>query len=162
MQTYYEVLNVSPNASINTIKTTYRRLALLYHPDRAAPDVAINITGDPSTHSESTSTIASTTAQFIAIQRAYATLSDPQLRADYDLFLKQQQYVTRSAGILNDVEVLDMDYDATTEMYTYPCRCGNIYSCPAEDIESSGETQGCNIILPCSGCSLSICVINHH
>ena len=31
---YYEVLQVQPDAELDTIKRSYRRLAMLYHPDR--------------------------------------------------------------------------------------------------------------------------------
>lgn len=61
---YYEVLGVPHDADAKTIKDTFRKLALKYHPDRnKAPDAE---------------------ARFKEIAEAYAILSDPKKRADYD------------------------------------------------------------------------------
>ena len=63
---YYRVLGVSKNASLDEIKSAYRRLAKIYHPDRSA---------DPDTEEK-----------FREIQKAYEVLSDPAKRAQYDRF----------------------------------------------------------------------------
>ena len=61
---YYEVLGVARDADARTIKDTFRRLALKYHPDRnKAPDAE---------------------ERFKEIAEAYAVLSDPKKRAEYD------------------------------------------------------------------------------
>jgi molecular chaperone DnaJ len=61
---YYEVLGVPRNADVKAIKDAFRQLALKYHPDRnKAPDA---------------------TERFKEIAEAYAVLSDPQKRAEYD------------------------------------------------------------------------------
>ncbi|KAK6934666.1 DnaJ domain [Dillenia turbinata] len=62
----YDVLRVNRNASLTEIKTAYRSLAKLYHPDAASE---------------------SDGRDFIEIHNAYATLSDPAARAVYDLSL---------------------------------------------------------------------------
>ncbi|KAM7492809.1 hypothetical protein LguiA_035730 [Lonicera macranthoides] len=64
----YEVLRVNRNASSVEIKTAYRSLAKMYHPD--------------SSQSEE-----SNGRDFIKIHNAYATLSDPSAREIYDLSL---------------------------------------------------------------------------
>lgn len=62
---YYEVLGVAREADEKAIKDAFRKLALKYHPDRnKAPDAE---------------------ARFKEIAEAYAVLSDPRKRADYDL-----------------------------------------------------------------------------
>ena len=66
---YYELLEVERTADDGTIKSSYRRLAMQYHPDR----------NQGCTDSE---------AKFKAINEAYACLSDPQKRAAYDRFGK--------------------------------------------------------------------------
>jgi molecular chaperone DnaJ len=61
---YYEVLGVSRDADAKAIKDAFRELALKYHPDRnKSPDAE---------------------ARFKEIAEAYAILSDPKKRADYD------------------------------------------------------------------------------
>ena len=62
---YYEVLQVSPNAEGEIIQAAYRRLAQKWHPDRRP--------GDP-TASE----------RMKVLNEAYAALSDPQKRQEYD------------------------------------------------------------------------------
>jgi curved DNA-binding protein len=61
MTDYYRALGIQKGASDDEIKKAYRKLAMKHHPDRG---------GDQ--------------AEFQKIQEAYATLSDPQKRAEYD------------------------------------------------------------------------------
>jgi curved DNA-binding protein len=61
MADYYQTLGVDKTASDDEIKKAFRKLAMKHHPDRG---------GDEN--------------QFKQIQEAYATLSDPQKRAEYD------------------------------------------------------------------------------
>ncbi|XP_072972262.1 chaperone protein dnaJ 11, chloroplastic [Typha angustifolia] len=65
--TLYDVLGLQAGASGRDIKAAYRRLAREYHPDVVASE----------RKNESTD-------EFIRIHAAYATLSDPDKRADYD------------------------------------------------------------------------------
>jgi molecular chaperone DnaJ len=61
---YYEILGVPRDADARVIKDAFRKLALQYHPDRnKAPDAE---------------------ERFKEIAEAYAVLSDPKKRADYD------------------------------------------------------------------------------
>ena len=64
---YYEVLEVSKSASADEIKKAYRRLALKYHPDRNKGNKEAE-------------------ERFKEAAEAYAILSDPQKRAQYDQF----------------------------------------------------------------------------
>ena len=64
---YYEVLNVSKNASEAEIKKAFKRLAMKHHPDRNADD-------------------ASAEEKFKEAKEAYDVLSDAQKRAAYDQF----------------------------------------------------------------------------
>jgi len=65
---YYEILGVQKGAGADEIKSAYRKLALKHHPDR-----------NPSNHKEAEE-------KFKEISEAYAVLSDPQKRAQYDQF----------------------------------------------------------------------------
>lgn len=64
MVDYYEFLQISPNADVDTIHRVYRFLAARLHPDNPA-------TGDPE--------------QFKLLKTAYDTLSDRARRAEYDI-----------------------------------------------------------------------------
>lgn len=64
---YYEVLGVSRNADETELKKAYRKLAKQYHPDMNPNDKEAE-------------------AKFKEINEAYAVLSDPQKRQQYDMF----------------------------------------------------------------------------
>mgnify|MGYP000017642611 CR=1 FL=1 len=65
MKDYYAILGVSREATQEEIKKAYRRLALQYHPDRNPGDKEAE-------------------ERFKEINEAYAVLSDPEKRAQYD------------------------------------------------------------------------------
>lgn len=67
---YYDVLSVDREASQQAIKEAYRKLAFQYHPDRNK--------GDPAA-----------TQKMKDINEAYAVLSDPSKRKEYDLLRSQ-------------------------------------------------------------------------
>jgi curved DNA-binding protein len=67
---YYQVLDVEKGASHQKIKEAYRRLAFQYHPDR----------------NRETSSVVEKMKE---INEAYAVLSDPKKRRDYDSFYEQ-------------------------------------------------------------------------
>jgi len=73
---FYKILEISRDADLNTIKKAYRRLALIYHPDK-------------NKHSEAQS-------KFVAITEAYEILKDPQKRKLYDANF-ESAYNTKSA-----------------------------------------------------------------
>ena len=73
---HYETLSVVPMASLSIIKTVYKSLVLEYHPDKT-----LGLTEE---------TRAEQTSRFRAVQEAFDVLSDPQLRAEYDLTLHLQ------------------------------------------------------------------------
>ncbi|KAI9056822.1 DnaJ-domain-containing protein [Trametes sanguinea] len=63
---YYALLEVDESATADEIKRSFRRLALLHHPDKNVDDTE------------------AATKRFAAIQQAYEVLSDEQERAWYD------------------------------------------------------------------------------
>ncbi|MEJ2659937.1 MAG: J domain-containing protein [Desulfobacteraceae bacterium] len=64
---YYKTLGVGKSASTNDIKKAYRKLAMKYHPDHTKGDKAAE-------------------EKFKKITEAYAVLSDPEKRKQYDTF----------------------------------------------------------------------------
>jgi molecular chaperone DnaJ len=62
---YYKILEISPTASTQDIRKSFRRLALQYHPDKNGGSHLAE-------------------AQFREIQEAYEVLSDSQQRAEYN------------------------------------------------------------------------------
>ncbi|KYR00743.1 DNAJ heat shock N-terminal domain-containing protein [Tieghemostelium lacteum] len=79
IEDYYSILEVERNADIETIKRSYKKLALRYHPDRNR--------GNEDSSQE----------KFKLISEAYATLSDQNKKEQYDrdlenyIYMQQQQ-----------------------------------------------------------------------
>jgi curved DNA-binding protein len=69
---YYKILGIEKAAATDDIKKAYRKLALKYHPDR-----------NPSDKKKAEE-------QFKKISEAYAVLSDPEKRQQYDRFGSEQ------------------------------------------------------------------------
>ncbi|XP_073089217.1 dnaJ homolog subfamily C member 11 isoform X2 [Manis javanica] len=70
---YYSLLNVRREASSEELKAAYRRLCMLYHPDKHR---------DPELKSQAE-------RLFNLVHQAYEVLSDPQTRAIYDVYGKR-------------------------------------------------------------------------
>ncbi len=63
-KTYYEILEIDKKASQEDIKSAYRRLVMLYHPDK--------------------NKLPEAEEMFKGIAEAYSVLSDPSKRKQYD------------------------------------------------------------------------------
>jgi len=84
LQDYYTILGLDHGASPDSIKVAYRSLAREYHPDRQV-------------NSSEQEKISKST-HMAELNEAYATLSDPKLRREYDDYL-------RTLGILKSSEI---------------------------------------------------------
>ena len=70
---YYQILGVDKEASVDEIKKAYRKLAVKWHPDKNPNNKAAE-------------------EKFKKISEAYAVLSDPQKRQQYDTFGSADQF----------------------------------------------------------------------
>jgi DnaJ-class molecular chaperone len=73
MRNYYEILQISQNATPSEIKRSFRNLALKYHPDK-------------NKNSEESKQM------FTQLVEAYEVLSDKQSRKDYDALNSEWRY----------------------------------------------------------------------
>ncbi|MEM7454422.1 MAG: DnaJ domain-containing protein [Planctomycetota bacterium] len=83
---YFEVLEISPNASRQTIDRIFRHLAKKYHPD---------------------TTGSADNKKFAQLVEAYETLCDPERRASYDTEYNRQQ--ARKADLMEEAGYADKD-----------------------------------------------------
>ena len=76
MRTLYEVLDLTPNADEQRVKSAYRALARRFHPDLNGGDAA-------------------SAARLAEINHAYATLGNPEARVAYDRDVAQRRAAAR-------------------------------------------------------------------
>ncbi|OED36656.1 molecular chaperone DnaJ [PVC group bacterium (ex Bugula neritina AB1)] len=89
---YYEVLGVSPSASKDEIKKSYRKLAAKYHPDRNQND-------------------AKAEEKFKECAEAYSVLSDDNKKAQYDQFGHSGPSQFGGQGGFDDIDLGDIFSD---------------------------------------------------
>ena len=84
MNTFYDILGVSIDCTLEDIKNAYRQLCKIYHPDRNPDD----------------------NNKFIEIKKAYDTLSDEELKKEYDLdLLCSPNCKPQRVNIKNNIEL---------------------------------------------------------
>lgn len=132
---YYDVLQVSQEASMEEIKSSFRRLALEKHPDKRA-DV-------------------SSEEDFRQVHAAWECLRDSREAYDEELRRKANCAQSRldSAVVVTLSEMEEAIDDETNKVvYIYSCRCGDeIEIWP--DLQSTTECP--KHIVECPGCSFA-------
>ncbi|KAI9322690.1 DnaJ-domain-containing protein [Dichotomocladium elegans] len=129
METHYEVLNISENASYELIKARFQQLILQHHPDKRK-----SLQDDTRAH---------------RILQAWEILRDPQRRKQYDSELS-----ARKAAVMNgEVDLDDMEYDENAQTFRLQCRCSGTYVITEDELEQGIDT------ICCDNCSLQIHVL---
>lgn len=97
MKTYYEILELNSNCSIDDIKNSYRQLCKIYHPDKNPDNKDI----------------------FLEIKKAYDILVDEELRKEYDFdLLCSPNCKPQKINIKNNIELtLDECYYGCLKKY---------------------------------------------
>src|SRR5205085_9328337 len=105
---YYKILGVNPNASLDELKTAYRKQALATHPDK---NIGHELEAE---------------AKFLKVQSAYEILKDPQKRTIYDQGQGQGENVlepdrstfeTYVASFTKILDLYDKQLDEETDLF---------------------------------------------
>ncbi|KAF2480975.1 CSL zinc finger-domain-containing protein [Neohortaea acidophila] len=153
---YYRLLGLSssPDTTLSPLelKAAYRRSLLQYHPDKA----------DKNQSAEEPLPI---TVDDIAL--AYKTLSDPELKAEYDRRLRTAHLTDgtgelASANLHTGLETVDLDdlgFDAEHQVWKRSCRCGDENGFQVSEADLEQNVEDGEVFVGCSGCSLWLRVL---
>jgi DnaJ-class molecular chaperone len=156
-QNYYEILQRTP-ASLDSqpdpaqaLKRAYHRALLIHHPDKKTPS---------SHHPKSASSASAQTVTIDQISTAYAVLSSPHQRAEYDNLLRttqgqhSQQPASHFQTGIENVDLDDLSFDSGSAEWFRPCRCGNPrgYRFGEADLEEAADYG--EVMVGCADCSL--------
>lgn len=119
MKTYYEILGIASNVSIDIIKSAYRKLVIKYHPDR-----------NPGNKDAE--------KRFIEINQAYEILSDTTLRNQYDLSLTAPKASRNATNFSQNINA------QKPEIEIFYCNRTEIFS--GETIDFYWRTQNADVV----------------
>lgn len=141
MKEYYAILEVEETVSADEIKRSYRKLAMQYHPDKNPGD-------------------RSAEEKFKQINEAYATLSDPDKRANYDRFGTANPGGLGGSGNFGDI------FDLFEQVFGFRSPGGGGGRMPrGEDLEAAIEMEMVEVLhgvekelefdrlVPCESCN---------
>ena len=98
MINHYQILNISENATVEEIKIAYRKLAILYHPDKNK-----NIDANK---------------KFVEIKNSYDILLNPVKRKKFDKELEIQRLKNKIHNELNE-KIIKSQQDKTQKKYGF-------------------------------------------
>lgn len=113
----YEILEIQQNATHNDIIKSYRKLALIYHPDKNTDPLA--------------------TEKFKQINIAYQILSDPEKRQEYDNLniTNKTEIYDVFMTILNNTNIKDISIDIIKYFYMSSSKTGDVYNIPLDEFK---------------------------
>eukprot|EP01134_Creolimax_fragrantissima_P005851 CFRG5851T1 len=150
---HYETLDVTMSSSPATIRSSYQRLILIHHPDKASKSHPQTETNNIKSFSSEDSINGSNEANFfMRIQAAYAVLRDPEQKRVYDAQLSNVGLRQAHPGN-GELDLDDMDYDEEEDTFIHSCRCGGEYMVSGQELEDNMD------VVQCSQCSLSVRIL---
>ncbi|RMY43542.1 hypothetical protein D0865_11166 [Hortaea werneckii] len=155
MSNHYERLGLASRPgdgtlSAEAIKQAYRQALLSHHPDKLR---------------ERQKKDANRPALSVdQITFAYKILSDPELRAEYDLALLHEASNDPEHGRVHQTGLETVDLDALdfqddSEMWTRSCRCGDPKGFVVSESELEKHIDEGELTVGCRGCSLWLRVL---
>lgn len=156
-QTHYQILGVKENATQEEIKSAYRKMILILHPDKKVIHEEDKLSGT------SSNTIRTDEKEFTRIQLAWECLRDQRMRYKYDDDLqrkreKQNQiYIKATPVHLNEMhrEEVDCENDLgcieIQNVFSYKCRCGDTFEIFEDEISKDSHS-----VFECQSCTLAI------
>lgn len=118
------------------VKDAYHRVLLASHPDKQ-----ISSTGNANVNVE---------FDIALLKTAYLTLSDPVLRAEYDISMRRRReegtrLVTRPrpAQIISLDDFTECSANDAVQFWSHVCRCGGSYVITEDDIEDERHMIAC-------------------
>ena len=118
---FYQLLSISKDDSMAQIKSAYHRTLLQSHPDKIKS--------------------SSESIDIALIKEAYSTLSNPQLRAEYDA---QRSYSATPSRPAQVVSLEDFEEVEEEESWRYACRCGGSYLITSTLMDEGEHLVACN------------------
>lgn len=148
---FYTILSVEPNATIQDIKISYRKLLLLHHPDKSHSNQ--NVDDEPKAGH----------VNIAQIKNAYNTLM--LSREEYDDALHEFQIKQGHVDIdgMDHFDLDEFEFIEQKELFLLNCpRCTAFhgFKVTEDDLEHAvnAEVEIQNLLLQCKDCSLWICV----
>ena len=124
---YYAVFSISTSASAAEIKTAYHRALLSHHPDK-----------------QSNTARRDDAVELDLLRKAFATLSNPDLRIEYDSRRANACSGPRPAHVVSLEEFTEHENGGPEEIFwSYDCRCGGSYRITENDMEKGQHLIGC-------------------
>lgn len=164
-ENFYQLLQVAPEASLESIRQSFHAAALASHPDRQklrqakdpTASVLQNALESDASYSGSSvdvvtrslnaenSSLSDASEHFHRVQLAWETLRDPDSRRAYDEQLRraaEREKAQASVPINEEVFLEEMETGKSPggdPEYTYPCRCGDCYCVEGEELLAASQ-----------------------